>query len=137
MPNVSVAAWLRLVRTYHKVDRSSVAHLRDWGLSLAQFDVLAHIGVSEGLTQRELAEALLVTKGNVCQLLDRMAEAGLIVRRQDGRANRIFLTERGHRLFDEVVPAHEDRITEVFQALTSAEQHLLYGLLRKLDRALS
>jgi DNA-binding MarR family transcriptional regulator len=128
--------WLRLMRVIQKIDRVSGEHLRAWDLSGAQFDVLAHVGASEGMTQQELADFLLVTKGNVCQLLDKLEGRGLISRHQDGRANRLFLTEVGRQMFDEVVPAHEAMISERFSALSRREQEQLHELLRKLDRAL-
>jgi DNA-binding MarR family transcriptional regulator len=137
MASVGVLVWLRLARAYQKVDRASIAHLRGHGLSLAQFDVLARVGAAEGLTQQELADALLVTKGNVCQLLDRMAGLGLLVRRPEGRTNRVFLTEAGRRLVEEVVPSQEALITRLFQPLSPDDQRELLGLLRKLDRALA
>jgi DNA-binding MarR family transcriptional regulator len=128
--------WLRLMRVYHKVDRVSGEHLKGWDLSVAQFDVLAHVGASEGMTQQELADSLLVTKGNVCQLLDKLEGRGLISRHQEGRANRLFLTAEGQRLFDEVVPAHEAMIADRFSVLSGEEQTQLHELLRKFDRAL-
>ena len=42
------------------------------GLSIAQFDILATLGFRQGITQQELAERLLVTKGNICGMIDRM-----------------------------------------------------------------
>src|SRR3712207_5951052 len=74
----SVVAWLRLLRVQLKVERALGEQLRGWGLNNAQFDVLAHVGADEGITQQELADSLLVTKGNVAQLLDRMQKRGLI-----------------------------------------------------------
>ncbi len=129
-------AWLRLARVFQKVERDSSEHLRGWDLSVAQFDVLAHVGATEGIVQQELADTLLVTKGNVCQLLDRMEDRGLIYRRQEGRANRLFLTDAGRRLFAEVVPAHEAAIAERFSVLSEEEQKRLHELLRKLDKVL-
>jgi DNA-binding MarR family transcriptional regulator len=129
-------AWLRLARVFQKVERDSSEHLRGWDLSVAQFDVLARVGATEGIVQQELADALLVTKGNVCQLLDRMEDRGLISRRQEGRANRLFLTDAGRRLFAEVVPAHEVVIAERFSVLSKKEQERLRQLLHKLDKAL-
>ena len=127
---------MRLARVFHKVERDSGERLRGWGFNVAQFDVLARVGASEGMTQQELADSLLVTKGNVCQLLDRMEGRRWISRRQEGRANRLFLTDEGRRLFDEVVPDHQALIAERFSALAHEEQEQLYGLLRKLDKAL-
>ncbi len=130
-------AWMSLARVFQRVERDSGERLKGWDLNVAQFDVLAHVGASEGMTQQELADSLLVTKGNVCQLLDRMEGRGWISRRQQGRANRLFLTDAGRRLFDEVVPAHEALIAGRFSVLSEGEQERLHALLRKLDKALS
>src|SRR5215204_7258709 len=132
----ALLGWLRLMRVYQKVDRASAEHLRGWGFSVAQFDVLAHVGGAEGMTQQELADSLLVTKGNVCQLVDKLEDRGLISRLHQGRANRLFLTDEGRRLFEQVVPAHEIAIAERFSVLSIEEQAWLYELLRKFDRAL-
>jgi len=132
----SLVGWLRLLRVALKVERVLGEQLRDWGLNNVQFDVLAHVGAAEGITQQELADLLLVTKGNVTQLLDRVEERGLISRRREGRTNRLFLTDEGWRLFAEVVPAHEALIDERLSALSQEEQQRLHELLRKLDRAL-
>jgi DNA-binding MarR family transcriptional regulator len=97
---------------------------------------LAQVGAAEGIMQQELADSLLVTKGNVCQLLDRLEGRGLILRRREGRTNRLFLTDKGRRLCNEVVPAHETLVAERFSALSPKEQTQLHELLRKLDKSL-
>jgi len=134
MTTTAVLAWMRLARVYHKVDRASAAHLRRRGLSVAQLDVLARVGARPGMTQGELAEALLVTKGNVCQLLDRMEAEGLLERRREGRAKRLHLTPRGRALAGEVVPAQERVVDGLFGVLDPAVQRQLLALLRRLDR---
>lgn len=131
-----VLAWLRLARVFQKVQQASTDGLRAEGLSVGQFDVLAHVGAAEGITQQEVTDSLLVTKSNVCQLLDRMEKAGLVQRRQDGRTNRLFLTPAGRHQFASVVPAQEGRVAALFSALSPNEQVQLLGLLRKLDREL-
>ncbi|MEA2527510.1 MAG: hypothetical protein QOF73_4737 [Thermomicrobiales bacterium] len=134
----AVVVWMRLARVYHKIDRATAEHLRAHDLSVAQFDVLAQVGAREGITQKELAAALLVTKGNVCQLLDRMEARGLVERRpaRFGRGNHLYLTEAGRGLRNSAVPAQEDLVAGRFAALSPAEQQQLLDLLRKLDRSL-
>ena len=132
----SVLAWLRLFRVFQKIDRASSAHLRTWGLSTAQFDVLARVGATRGITQQELADRLLVTKGNISQLLDRMEKLGLLKRCQEKRSNTLVLTEQGQALHDRVVPAQEKLIAEQLAALSPAEVNDLQRLLRKVDHAL-
>ena len=137
MRTPAVAVWLRLARVFQQVSRASNEQMRGWDLSLAQFDIIARVGASAGMTQQGLADGLLVTKGNICQMLDRMEHGGLIERRQEGRANRLYLTASGQRLFAEVVPAHEAMLTEQFATLTPDEQRTLLALLRRVDRALA
>jgi DNA-binding MarR family transcriptional regulator len=136
MPHSSVTLWLRFARVFHRIEHRLLAQLRARDLSLAHFDVLSQVRASEGLTQQELADRLLVTKGNICQLLDRMEQTDLLVRRQDGRAKRIYLTVAGRRVAQEVTPEHEALIASLFSALTSAEQYQLRHLLRTLDHSL-
>jgi DNA-binding MarR family transcriptional regulator len=129
-------AWMRLARVFQKVDRAASESLRCRQLSPAQVDVLAKVGSSEGISQQELANALLVTKGNVCQLLDKMEGSGLLERRPDGRVNRLFLTDQGRRVHDEVVPKHDAMLAGYFNSLTGEDQRELLRLLRQVDRGL-
>jgi DNA-binding MarR family transcriptional regulator len=136
MNRPSVMAWMRLARVFQKIDRASEVHLRPWNLNVAQFDVLARVGAAKGITQQELADRLLVTKGNISQLLDRLEQRGLLRRCQEGRTNTLSLTEEGKQLYAQVVPAQEEMVAQHFSALTSQEVNQLLHLLRKLDRAI-
>jgi DNA-binding MarR family transcriptional regulator len=129
-------AWLRLARVFQKVDRVATESLRWRQLSPAQVDVLAKVGSSEGISQQELADALLVTKGNVCQLLHKMEGSGLLERRPDGRVNRLFLTDHGRRLFTEVVPSYDSMLAEQFNTLSETDQRALLRMLRQIDHSL-
>ncbi len=131
----AVAAWLRLARFVNSQQAALSVGLRENRLSLAQFDILAQIGAAEGLTQRELADRLVVTQGNVTQLLQKLERQGLVERPPSGRCNRVRLTPSGSRLRARVVPAHERRIAELFCGLTSNELESLSRLLRKITRA--
>jgi DNA-binding MarR family transcriptional regulator len=132
----AVLAWLRLARVFQKIDRASVLLLRPWDLNVAQFDVLTQVGSSQGITQQELADRLLVTKGNISQLLDRMERLGLLKRFQEGRTNTLTLTEMGQQLYEQVVPSQEKMIAELFSELTGEEVEQLLRLLRKLDHSI-
>jgi DNA-binding MarR family transcriptional regulator len=133
----AVLAWLRLARVFQKIDARSERFFHKHKLNTAQFDVLAQVGAASGMTQQELAAALLVTKGNISQLLVKLEQAGLIARRQDGRSNYLSLTERGQAKFEEVVPQQEAQIADLMAPLSADEQHELLRLLRKLDHSIS
>lgn len=136
-PSVAVLAWVRLMRVFQKMDRRAAEEMKQWSLSVSRFDVLNHAGVRDGRTQQELADTLLVTKGNICQLLDGLEADGLLYRRRSGRTNHIYLTDEGRNLREQSVAIHEDRVEDDMSALTPDEQQTLLNLLRKLDRSLT
>jgi DNA-binding MarR family transcriptional regulator len=132
-------AWMHLMRVYNRVQRREMSHLGNYNLTLAQFDVLARLIRAEGITQQALADQLLVTKGNVCGLIDRLSEQGLVERQadpDDRRANLLFLTPVGRALAEQVVPAHQTVVNGLMDGLDEQEQRQLLALLRKLDRSL-
>jgi len=119
-----VRAWVETVRAYHRVTRRLEQGLDAHGLTLAQFEVLAHLHFGGRLRQNDLAQRLLVSKGNVCGLIDRLEFAGLVERRSDEadrRANRLVLTTAGQMLFLRVFPAHIDLIKQTLGGLGDAE----------------
>ena len=132
----ALQTWLKLARVHQKVQRQLDRLLDDCGLTLPQFDVLANLGMSEGITQQELAERLLVTKGNVCGLLDRMESAGWVKRTpssDDRRANRIHLTPRGRTALQSAFPVHLGLIQRCLAPLSSVDQARLNDLLTKIE----
>jgi DNA-binding MarR family transcriptional regulator len=136
MRRPGVLAWLYLMRVYDKLQHRSAQQLAQYDLTPAQFDVLAQLKLADRISQQALAERLLVTKGNVCGLIDRMSSRGLVERQsdpKDGRVNLLCLTDKGRALAEEVVPAHETFMQEQMDTLHPEEQRTLQGLLRQLD----
>jgi DNA-binding MarR family transcriptional regulator len=134
--NPAVRAWIRMLRLSQRVVQPALAErLRGPGLNLAEFDILDTLAAREGLTQQDLADALLVTKGNITYHLCRMEERGLVDRRPEGRKNRLYLTGEGWRLLEEALPEHEALIDERFSGLSVEERAQLADLLKKLERS--
>lgn len=124
------------MRVFHRIDRQSSDRLRELSLSVGRFDVVNHAGLHEGATQQELADALLVTKGNICQLLDSLERDGLLRRQKEGRANRVYLTCTGREIRERAMERHISEISRSMSALDDDEQRTLLTLLRKLERGL-
>ena len=131
----AVAAWLRLLRLVGRQNAAHARRLRRQGMTLAQFDVIAQVGPAAGITQHELAERLVVTAGNVTQLLQKMERQGWVTRVQSGRCNRLELTARGRGLRRKLVPGQEAAIVEIFAPLDDAELETLSRLLRKIQHS--
>jgi DNA-binding MarR family transcriptional regulator len=131
-----VKVWVTFARVYNRLERRLGRVLAAHGLSLSQFDVLATLLHGEGITQQELAERLLVTKGNVVGLIDRVGAAGWVERRpdpDDRRANRLYLTDAGRKILSEVFPCHAADIQEAFGRFTEAELRQMHQWLERLD----
>lgn len=135
--NVSELAWIRLMRVYQQVDRHTAEIMKKYGLSVSRFDVLVHAGLKEGRSQQELADAMFVTKGNICQLLDGMESEELLYRRRKGRTNHIYLTDEGQERREAAMTEQLAAIDAAMSTLTREEQDTLHTLLRKLDRSLA
>jgi DNA-binding MarR family transcriptional regulator len=136
--DVSVAAWKQLVVTYLKLQRRVEEMLAPYGLVLSQFEALAKIGIKPGMIQQELVALLLVTKGNVGALLDRLESIGLVERRSDPndrRANRLYLTERGETMIAEIFQKHCAFVHEMLRPLDAEQCQTLQSLLKVLEPA--
>ncbi len=128
-----------LVEAYLAFWRTDSRHIRSLRLTPSQFDVIATLGDTEGLTCAELSAATLVTKGTLTGVLDRLADKGLIKRipvAADRRSTRICLTEKGDRLFRKTFAAHIAFIRPYFErALSTAEAEQLRRLLLRLRQS--
>jgi DNA-binding MarR family transcriptional regulator len=130
---IGILLWYRLSRFYNQSNRATNQHLKEWNLSAAQFDVLVQIGVNKKISQQELANKLLVSKGNITQLLKKMEDIDLITRKQEWKTKYVSLTEKGKRLYNDVVPLQENFQASQFEALTIEEKKQLLHLLKKIQ----
>jgi DNA-binding MarR family transcriptional regulator len=133
---LEVQTWVQLVRTMARMERRLEQALVAHGLSIAQFDVLATLGFEQGITQQELAGRLLVTKGNVCGMIDRMEANGWVERRpdlEDRRLNRLYLTPQGQTILARAMPSQQALARRILGALTPAELQTLHQFLDRLD----
>ncbi|CAM4458763.1 DNA-binding MarR family transcriptional regulator [Paenibacillus endophyticus] len=125
--------WFRLSRVYNHSLRETHHHLKKWGLTAAQFDMLAQVGAHDRLTQQQLADKLFVTKGNITQLLGKLEELGFIEREQEWKTKYVSLTDKGKALFDDVVPVQEQFQASQYNALSRDEKKQLLELLKKIQ----
>ncbi|MBE1554447.1 MarR family winged helix-turn-helix transcriptional regulator [Sporosarcina limicola] len=133
---LALLVWFRLSRFYNQSIRQTNQHLKQWNLSAAQFDILVQIGLYQPIAQQELADKLVVTKGNVAQLLKKMETMGWIKREQHWKTKFITLTEEGSRFYKEVVPPQEQFQATQFCGLDREEQAQLLYLLKKLQKSI-
>ncbi len=117
----------RLLRTY--ADQRA----RDFGMTRAQWAVLARVERSEGLKQCELADTLDLQPITLTRLIDRLCDNGLIERRsdpEDRRAKRLFLTPAARPVLDGLARLGKDIMATVLAGIEPpAVEQLLAHLL--------
>lgn len=130
-----VPAMRELVRAYQAFDSYAERHIRQLGLTPPQFDVIATLGNTSGMSMGELAERTLVTKGTLTGIVDRL-EAKQLVRREVPQSNRrsftVVLTSEGEAVFKAVFPTHIAYLKERFEQIDPVELERLQSLLRRL-----
>ncbi|MEM7771546.1 MAG: MarR family transcriptional regulator [Cyanobacteria bacterium P01_A01_bin.37] len=124
-----------LVRTYQAFSTYSEAFVRHYDLTPAQFDVIATLGNTAGLTMGEIGEKTLITKGTLTGVVDRLEKKALITREippENRRSVVVKLTPDGEALFEQVFPAHIADMKQHFETLNASEMELLKVLLGRL-----
>lgn len=113
LPDLKDDPYLKLVRPLVEAHQAfwlaDNRHIRSLKLTPSQFDVIATLGDTDGMTCSELSARTLVTKGTLTGVLDRLVAKGLIRRESvdsDRRQIRIQLTEKGDGVFRKTYAAH-------------------------------
>jgi len=126
-----------LVQCYQAFEAYSAAHVRSLGLTPPQFDVIATLGNTPGMTATELGEKTLITKGTLTGVVDRLADRGWVERAvhgSDRRCQIIRLTQTGEALFAQAFPAHMAHMAARFAGVSSAEHMRWQTTLRALEQ---
>jgi MarR family transcriptional regulator, transcriptional regulator for hemolysin len=105
------------------------------GLTRAQWRVLAHIGLQEGINQTALADILEVENITLGRHIDRLQDAGWVERRRDPmdrRAWRLYVTEKAHPTLSQMQQISLETRAEALQGLSAAESDALLNALLRL-----
>ena len=126
-----------LVQCYQAFESYSAAHIRALGLTPPQFDIIATLGNTDGMTATELGEKTLITKGTLTGVVDRLIDRGWVERvahETDGRCQIIRLTRAGEGLFARVFPAHLAHLDACFGGTRAADHKHWQTALRALEQ---
>jgi DNA-binding MarR family transcriptional regulator len=119
-------------RLHHK--RAHVL-LEELGLYHGQPRLLYVLWREEGLTQSQLATRVNVRPATMTKMLQRMAEAGFVERRRDSRDQRVvrvYLSEEGHAVREQVRQVWEQMENEVLEGFQPKERDQLHGFLLRI-----
>jgi DNA-binding MarR family transcriptional regulator len=123
----------RLMRTVF--DR----RVRTLGLTRPQWLALVRLSRRPGASQSELADMMEIEKAPAGRIVDRMEEKGWVERRPDPadrRVNRIYLTDRGQRVFAAILPISIDTVHDALSNLSQSDRTRLVALLSNVKSTL-
>jgi MarR family 2-MHQ and catechol resistance regulon transcriptional repressor len=128
-----------LTECYQAFEKMSGSHVRSVGLTPAQFDIIATLGNTSGMTFKELGEKTLITKGTLTGVVDRLESKGLVKRvcqAEDRRSTMVKLTPHGDKEFDRVFKPHVKYCKQTFQDYDEADYAAIEKELTKLKARL-
>ena len=123
----------RLLRTVFE------RRVRAFGLTRAQWLIIARLHRRPGLSQSEIADLLEIEKAPAGRLIERMEAKNWLQRRNDDRdrrINRLYLTGKGNRLHAAIWPIAEATVDAALADLSADERRRLSGLLARVKMTL-
>jgi len=123
----------RLLRTVFE------RRVRAFGLTRAQWLVIARVHHRPGLSQSEVADLLEIEKASAGRLIDRMQAKGWLERRDDSndrRINRMHLTPAAERLHAAIWPIAEATVDAALGDITAEERRQLTQLMTRVKTRL-
>jgi MarR family 2-MHQ and catechol resistance regulon transcriptional repressor len=139
-PKPFIPVLRELARAYQAFETFSATHIRALGLTPSQFDIIATLGNTAGMSFKELGEKTLITKGTLTGVVDRLVAKGLAQRSaspNDRRSQIVQLTRKGETLFAKVFPAHLGHVEQAFTAFSQTDLDDMEVALQRLRKAFS
>ncbi|HKC72093.1 MAG TPA: MarR family transcriptional regulator [Terriglobales bacterium] len=133
----ALSAYVKLLRASETVHSEATRTLAGEGLSASQFAVLEALYHVGPMCLGELADKILKTSGNLTMVVGNLQKNGLVTRQpsaEDRRFVSVAITEKGRKLMARVFPVHLERIVELMNRLSPAQQDELGRLCRKLGK---
>jgi MarR family 2-MHQ and catechol resistance regulon transcriptional repressor len=130
-------AYIKLIRATDSVSTRIHRHLDAANLTVTQFGVLEALFHLGPLYQRDLAEKLLKSGGNITLVIDNLEKRDLVKRdrvAEDRRCIKVCLTEKGQQLISQIFPSHVAVVVKEMSILTASEQEELGRLCRRLGK---
>jgi MarR family 2-MHQ and catechol resistance regulon transcriptional repressor len=134
---LALNTWIKLARASDTVFKSIKPSMVTSGLTHTQFAVLESLWHLGSMSQTKLGVKLLRTSGNIVKVIDNLERVQLVKRdldKQDRRAHKIRLTQKGIDIIKSIFSNHVKVIVETFSILNNSEQTELSRICKKLGR---
>jgi DNA-binding MarR family transcriptional regulator len=136
----SVRVWLRLLSCTMAIEKEVQRRFAERGMTLPRFDVLAALDRHGEMNMGALSQALLVSNGNVTQLVQKLVRDGLVEMHKppsDRRSSIVRLTPEGREIFGRLARAHQDWIDQMVGGLDYTQRERIYVALGVLKMSIA
>ena len=124
-----------LNRVTSRANQLWLKHLRDHGLTIGRWQVLSVLSRFDGSRVGTIADLSGGEQAAVSRIIDQMERDGLVSRRpslNDSRAVEVWITARGSKVYQELLPAAEQFVERMVQSLNREEIDSMTSMLDRL-----
>lgn len=134
--------WLRtfipylLYRTSNQLNQRIRSRLRESGVNLARWRVLAVLRAYGELNLGQIVELTVMQQPSISRVVTQLEREGLAKRRiskEDSRVVNVSLTAAGEKAFSEIYPTAQRHQTQALRGFTRKETDLLRKFLRRIQ----
>ena len=131
-----VTIFRSVMRAHHRLHALGSSIATDFGLHIAELNVIDMLGKLGSITMGELSRATFISPANTTHTVKKLEVADLVTRQRSTVSERkvvVSLTDEGERLFSECYPRILMAVEGILeQNLSANERVTLAGLLGKL-----
>jgi DNA-binding MarR family transcriptional regulator len=124
--------FLQIANNYRNLLEKEVSK---FGLHYAQISILSLLWETDGASQKRISDRLQLSQPTINKMVKSLARSGFVICNQckkDGRKMRVYLTDKGREIEDDVLQAAALIQTNFFAGLTETERLILKQIFDKL-----
>ncbi len=109
--------------------------LRTYDLPGARWKVIATVAITDGLSQKELADFLSLDGSTLVPVIDKLEKNGFITRKpdpSDRRNNRVFITKKSEPVIETIVDAILKLRKAVYRDISTRDIEITKKVLQKM-----
>ncbi|MCL1137170.1 MarR family winged helix-turn-helix transcriptional regulator [Shewanella pneumatophori] len=126
-----------MIEFYEKLSSWETAVVKDKGFSLPQVHTVEILGLNGPMRMKELAQKIGITTGTLTVQIDKMVDAGLVIRvphTNDRRSILIELTDSGYDMFSEHDKLHSQLTQDLTAKFSDEERAQLLNFFERINK---
>ena len=134
--DVANSLGMQVILTSKSLERLAEVEMKNrLSLTGSQWKIILALNLSDGLSQKELAEKIYVDGSTLVPIMDKMEREELVERRpdpKDRRNNRIFLTKKSESVVDSIIEIILQVRKLAYKGLSQGELESARAILKKI-----